>query len=124
MKAPHLRTGQDSEFAARAWLEAQNLQHIASNYRCRLGELDLIMQDRQCLVIVEVRYRRTAHYGGALGSITRNKQKRIARAAQHFLQTNPKLRHRPLRFDVIAVSGTGGKFSFEWRKQAFCIDGH
>jgi putative endonuclease len=123
MKAPHLLTGQDSELAARAWLEAQGLQHIASNYRCRLGELDLIMQDKQCLVIVEVRYRRTTHYGGALGSITRKKQLRIARAAEHFLQTRSKLRQRPLRFDVIAASGTGGKFSFEWRKQAFCFDG-
>jgi putative endonuclease len=122
MKAPHLLTGQNSELAARAWLEAQGLQHIAANFRCRYGELDLIMQDQQCLVIVEVRYRRTTLYGGALGSITNKKQQRIARAAQYFLQTRPKLRRQALRFDVIALSGTGGKFSFEWRKQAFCFD--
>ena len=122
MKAPHLLIGQDSELAARAWLEAQGLQHIASNYRCRFGELDLIMQDKQCLVIIEVRYRRTTHYGGALASVTRTKQARIARSAQHFLQNRRNLKSQPLRFDVVALSGTGATLSFEWRRQAFCFD--
>jgi len=122
MKAPHLQTGQDSELAARTWLESQGLKHIASNYRCQFGELDLIMLDKQCLVIIEVRYRRTACYGGALGSITHKKQMRIARTAQHFLQHRRHLRWRPLRFDVIALSGTGPTLSTEWRRQAFSFD--
>jgi putative endonuclease len=124
MRAPHLQTGQDSEHAARVWLEAQGLTHIASNYRCRFGELDLIMREQLCLVIVEVRYRRTTSHGGALGSITRKKQMRIARAAQHFLQNRRDLKQQPLRFDVIALSGTGACLSFEWRRQAFCFDSH
>ena len=122
MKAPHLLTGQDSELAARAWLETQGLKHIASNYRCQFGELDLIMLDKQCLAVIEVRYRRSTCYGGALGSITRRKQLHIARTTQHFLQYRRRLRWRPLRFDVIAVSGTGASLSFEWRRQAFCFD--
>ena len=122
MKAPHLLTGQNSELTARAWLEFQGLKHIASNYRCPCGELDLIMLDKQCLVIVEVRYRRTACYGGALGSITHRKQIRIARSTQHFLQHRQDLRWRPLRFDVIALSGPETALSTEWRKQAFCFD--
>ncbi len=122
VKAPHLLLGRHGERTARTWLENQGLRHVASNYRCRYGELDLVMLDDHCLVIVEVRYRRTGFYGGALGSVTFTKQARIARATQHFLQNRLNLRLRPLRFDVIALSGTGHTLSFEWRKRAFCCD--
>lgn len=122
LKAPHLLLGQHGEHAARIWLEKQGLKHVASNYRCRFGELDLVMLDNHCLVIVEVRYRRTRYYGGALGSVTVAKQTRIARATQHFLQNRLNLRLQPLRFDVLALSGTGHTLSFEWRKRAFCCD--
>ena len=66
MTAPHLESGRRSELYARCWLEERGLTHVCSNYRCRLGELDLVMRDHDCLVIVEVRFRRSSSYGGAL----------------------------------------------------------
>jgi putative endonuclease len=126
MTATHLLRGSRAERAARRWLEARNLSHIESNYYCHYGELDLVMLEDQCLVIIEVRYRQSEGYGGALESVTPVKQQRIARATQHFLQHRRKHAHRPLRFDVLAVSGAvsdkENATTFVWRRQAFCIE--
>jgi len=77
------------------------------------------MSDSDCLVIVEVRYRRTYSHGGALGSVTRAKQLRIKRAARHLLQRYPALQHRALRFDVLAVTGSGRTVEVQWLRNAF-----
>jgi putative endonuclease len=126
MTASHLLRGSRAERAARRWLEARDLCHIESNYCCPYGELDLVMLEDQCLVIIEVRYRQSESYGGALESVTPVKQQRIARATQHFLQHRRKHTHRPLRFDVLAVSGAlsdkENTTNFIWRRQAFCIE--
>ncbi|MDF2491420.1 MAG: hypothetical protein K0S77_4042, partial [Pseudomonas sp.] len=59
--------GQLAERQAMAFLQAQGLQLLAQNWRCRGGELDLVMLDRDTVVFVEVRYRLHADFGGALG---------------------------------------------------------
>jgi len=120
--APHLRAGRQGEQFARRWLEARGLKHVCSNFRCRYGELDLVMQEGDCLVIVEVRYRRNDAYGGALPSITRIKLQRIARAIQQFLGQNRRLRDLPLRFDVVALSGATHPPKVHWRRQACEFD--
>ncbi len=72
------------------------------------------MRDRQSLVIVEVRYRKSNVYGSALESVTASKQAKIIAATQHYLST---LRaDSPLRFDVVAISGNG---DINWIKNAF-----
>ena len=83
-------------------------------YKRQLGELDLIMTDNQTLVIVEVRYRKTDKYGSAVESVTRAKQSRII-AATHIYLSSQKA-DRPIRFDVIAISGNG---NLEWIQNAF-----
>ena len=123
MKAAHLFRGERAETCARNWLEAQGLCFLQANFRCRFGELDLLMLDADCLVVIEVRYRRSATHGGALGSVTRAKCERIIRAAQCFLQRHSRFRDNPLRFDVLAISGHGREARFDWRKQAFTLDG-
>jgi putative endonuclease len=113
-KAAHLQQGEASEQRACDYLQAQGLTQVARNYRCRQGELDLIMLDRHTLVIVEVRYRRSDAYGSALESITARKQSRIIAATQHYLAQNPH--SAPIRFDVIALSGEN---DLNWIKNAF-----
>lgn len=115
----HLVRGVASERAARLWLEQRGLRHVSSNFRCRNGELDLIMRDGETLVIVEVRYRRNSAYGGPLHSISLSKQRKICLATQRFLQEHVSMTHLPLRFDVVALSGALWRPHFEWRKQAF-----
>ena len=113
-KAAHLSTGEQAEERAHQYLLKQGLKPVLRNFRCKQGELDLIMTDQQTLVIVEVRFRKTDNYGSAAESVTVSKQSRIIAAAQVYLSTQ-KLAC-PIRFDVVAISGNG---SLNWIKNAF-----
>ena len=115
-KAAHLQKGDSSEQLALGYLQQQGLQWRNSNYRCKFGELDLVMLDGPVLVIVEVRYRKSDQFGGALASITRKKQARIVAATQHYVIIN-KLNHCAIRFDVVAISGVNNRL--DWIKNAF-----
>ncbi|WP_456444676.1 YraN family protein [Thiolapillus sp.] len=101
MKAPHLRKGEAAESLACRWLESQGLVLQARNYRCRAGEIDLIMEDGETLVFVEVRYRSHPGYGSAAESVTPAKQLKLLRTAQHYLQQLPHT--PPCRFDIIGI---------------------
>ncbi len=120
--APHLRAGRNGEAFARRWLEARGLRHVCSNFRCRYGELDLVMRERDCLVIIEVRYRRSDSHGGALPSITTAKLQRITKSIQYLLCQHRQLRELPLRFDVIALAGPLDKPVVTWCKRACSFD--
>jgi len=114
-KAAHLQTGLHAEQRALNFLQQQGLQLACTNYRCKSGELDLVMKDGEVLVIVEVRFRKSEQFGGALASITRQKQQRIISATQHYVIIN-KLGHSAIRFDVVAISGDN---RINWIKNAF-----
>jgi putative endonuclease len=117
--AQHLRAGQAAELYARGFLEHRGLQHLLSNYCCKVGELDIVMRDQDILVIVEVRYRTHAHFGGAAASISQQKQQRISRATQQLLRTNAAWSRLALRFDVVALTGTPPNTHVDWRRRAF-----
>ncbi|WFP49610.1 YraN family protein [Methylomonas sp. EFPC3] len=114
-KPAHLQKGAGAEQRAAAHLQQQGLQLVCSNFRCKHGELDLVMRDGAVLVIVEVRYRKSEQFGGALASITAQKQARIVAATQHYVIIN-NLSHCAIRFDVVAISGDN---RLNWIKNAF-----
>lgn len=104
--------GAAAEDGALEYLQRQGLSLVERNFRCKGGEIDLIMRDRQALVFVEVRKRADARHGGAAASVTARKQARLIIAAQVFLQ-----RYRELpacRFDVVAIDGK----ELNWLKNA------
>ena len=109
--------GRKGEEQALQYLTRQGLLPVARNYRCKAGEIDLIMRNSDTLVFVEVRLRRNGAFGGALASIDHRKQQRLLRAAQHYLQRNRW--SGPCRFDVVALDGTGRP---EWIPDAFGLD--
>ncbi|MDR2307010.1 MAG: YraN family protein [Paucimonas sp.] len=112
--------GQAAEDHALELLRGHGLQLLTRNWRCKGGELDLVMLDADTVVFVEVRYRLHANFGGALGSIDGRKQKRLALAASLFLQNEPRWANHPCRFDVIALQGQGhGGEPLQWLKNAF-----
>ena len=111
--------GRDAEDRAEALLATHGLQPISRNYRCRGGEIDLVMRDRDCVCFVEVKYRQTAGFGGAAGAVTPAKRRRIVSAALYFLAANRKLMHEPLRFDVFLIEGRGDDDAVEWIRNAF-----
>lgn len=108
--------GDAAERLAEQFLLARKLKTVARNYRCRFGEIDLIMQDGETLVFVEVRMRVSNKFGGAGGSIHVTKQRRLIATAQHYLAA---LRHTPpCRFDAILMNEMDNT-SVEWIKDAF-----
>ncbi len=112
--------GDAAEARALAHLQRHGLVLLQRNYRvaggphARGAEVDLILRDRDgTLVFVEVRARRSAAHGGALASVDAGKQRRLVRAARHYLLRLPRL--PPCRFDVVAVQGD----ALEWVRGAF-----
>ena len=118
-----MAAGERFEQAAAVMLEAAGLRVIERNYRCKMGELDLICRDHEQIVIVEVRARRQTRYGGAAASIDRHKQRRIIRATQHLLQRRNWSGTQSCRFDVVAIDGAGrdGREKMQWIKNAFTM---
>jgi len=110
-----LSLGQRLEQLAAGYLQSQGLVLLEKNYRCRFGEIDLILKDGATLVFAEVRYRRSDRFGGAKASITFSKQRRIILTAQHYLSKHPL---RACRFDAVLLSGTQN-LKIEWIQNAF-----
>ena len=106
--------GAQYEDLALKFLLAQGLKLIARNYRCKCGELDLLMEEKGTLVIVEVRYRKNNCYGSALESVTKTKQSRIIAATKYYIVAH-KI-DQPIRFDVLAITGDTQP---DWVKNAF-----
>ena len=118
MRTPKQRAGDAAEEAVARHLAAHGCTLIARNARYPEGELDLIARERDMLVFVEVRMRRSAAFGGAAASVDRFKQKRLARAAQHWLLEHYGERWPACRFDVVSVTGDG---TIEWIRDAFAV---
>jgi putative endonuclease len=109
-------SGDAAERFAEQFLHARKLKTVTRNYRCRFGEIDLIMRDGETLVFVEVRMRASSNFGGAGGSIHVSKQRRLVATAQHYLAA---LQHTPpCRFDAILMNEMDNA-SVEWIKDAF-----
>jgi putative endonuclease len=111
--------GRAGEATALAYLQKAGLQLVLRNFRCRVGEIDLVMLDGTTLVLVEVRYRSSDEFGGAAASVTWRKQRRLAHAAEYLLRTHQELRRYAARFDVVAISAPDRRI--DWIKRAFTL---
>lgn len=116
---PPTQTGQAAETLACSYLEAQGLRPLLRNFRCRVGELDLIMQDGDYLVFVEVRSRHNRRYGTPAETVTVTKQRRLIKAATYYLQQSRC--RAPCRFDVVAVVRDREQTTVEWIRDAFQV---
>lgn len=109
--------GAAAEDLAQSHLEERGLTLVERNFRCRAGEIDIIMRDSDVLVFVEVRLRnREDHVTGA-ESITRSKLQRLARTAEMYLHMHPDAVDSECRFDVISIGN-----SVEWIRNAFTLE--
>lgn len=114
--------GRHAEDAARAYLARAGLREIAANANCRGGELDLVMRDGDCIVFVEVRYRRSSAFGGGAASVDSGKRRKLVLAAQWFLAGHREYSRAPCRFDVVEASGNPDMPELRWLKDAFRAD--
>jgi len=112
-------TGTEYEILAAEYLSQANLQLLHRNFRCKLGEIDIIANDGLYLIFIEVRYRQHDKFGNAAESITLAKQQKIVRTAKFYLQTHIWAQQLNCRFDVIAISNSIKSPQIEWIKDAF-----
>jgi putative endonuclease len=97
-------TGASGEDVAAAWYVSNGYQIVARNWRCRDGELDLILRDGPTFVFCEVKTRRTAAFGTPAEAVTREKRQRIRHLAARWI-ADSKVRPATIRFDVAALLG-------------------
>jgi putative endonuclease len=112
--------GTQAELAALAFLKRNGMRCIRRNFHSRLGEIDLVMQDEDCLVFVEVRYRSSERFTRASVTVDRRKQRKIIRAAALFLTRDSRYSRGAVRFDVVAIhKGEDHEDEVEWIRDAF-----
>lgn len=110
-----LRIGQRAEKQAERHLRQHGLRTLLRNWRCRSGEIDLVCEEQDMLVVVEVRARSREDYGHAVDTVDQRKQAKLIRTAQAMLQAHPQWQERPLRFDVVGIS----QGRIDWVRDAF-----
>jgi putative endonuclease len=109
--------GREAEARAAQLLQQSGFTIVARNFRCRMGELDIVARRSQLLVIAEVRLRSRAQFGGAAHSITAAKRARIVRATRFLLYVRPGLAELSLRFDALLLGAPDGPI--QWIEAAF-----
>ena len=113
--------GDLAEDAAVTHLKQHKATILARNVNCRLGEIDIVARHKSHLLFVEVRFRKNNLYGSPAETVTQQKQQKIIRASQWFLQQNPKLQQLPCRFDVISMQPGPQALHCEWICDAFTL---
>lgn len=107
--------GTAAEEAAAAFLAARGLELLERNYRCRFGEIDLVLREGRTLVFVEVRFRTSTVFGGAAESITAAKRQKLLRTARHYMAAHRQF--PACRFDAVLLNGDIDRI--EWVVNAF-----
>lgn len=113
------RIGRRAERRAERLLRRHGLRTLARNYARRTGEIDLVMLDGDVLAFVEVRYRSAGAWTSGLGSVDRDKRRRLARTAERYLVEHPEHRYRAIRFDVVSAGKGNYGLACEWIQDAF-----
>ncbi len=121
MSAPRASTvarGAWAEDLACRHLLDQGLRLITRNYRCRYGEIDLVMRDAATIAFVEVRLRSRTDFGSGAESVDARKQARLLSSAEHYLQRHATLL-ADCRFDVVSIRRSADSHQLEWIRHAF-----
>ena len=105
MTADRKQLGQHGEALARRFLEKQGYSILETNFRCSYGEVDIVAQEREQLVFVEVKTRRSRTFGTPEESITQSKKNKLMEVAQAYLQTHVDL-PEAWRIDVVTIEIT------------------
>ncbi|MEH6516608.1 MAG: YraN family protein [Halioglobus sp.] len=113
--------GDTFEERACAWLVSRGWLVVSRNFRCKVGELDIVALDADVLVFVEVRARTRGRFASAAGSIDSHKRRRLVQTSQFFLLKHPRWSNYACRFDVIAFDPPQSSAGTEphWIRSAF-----
>jgi putative endonuclease len=118
VREQRLTVGRAGEEAAVQYLLQRGYRILQRNYRCRVGEIDLVAQDGGTLVFIEVKTRRSQRFGPAASAVTFEKQRHVIKASQMYM-TQMKKAYGLCRFDVVAVEMDAHGLHIELIKDAF-----
>ena len=110
--------GESGEALAVKFLKKNGYKIIEQNYRCKLGEIDIIARDGRVLAFIEVKARRTGEFGGPKWAVTPKKQRKISMVALEYLKKTKQMQERA-RFDVVAIRLLPDRPDVEIIKNAF-----
>lgn len=111
--------GDRAEQCAETHLRQHGLKTVTKNFNCKGGEVDLIMRHGDCLVFVEVRYRKRVDFGQGSDTVDYRKQQKIITAARRYLQQHKLTDKQACRFDVVSLSGDLQQPTIDWIENAF-----
>jgi putative endonuclease len=112
------RYGEAGEALAARLLRRQGYRILETNYRTPIGEIDLIARERDTIVFVEVKARRSPHFGHPKTAVTALKQRKLSMVALYYLKTTGQSGAKA-RFDVVAISGETERPEVEVVRNAF-----
>ena len=121
MPGNNLEFGKAAEKAALEFLKAKGYKILARNYKTKLGEIDIVAEDRGVICFVEVKARHSLNLGTPQEAVFSGKQRQISKAAVHYLKFNHLL-ERAARFDVLTFLYTGNLPEISLIKDAFELD--
>lgn len=98
------KTGSLYEEKAAGYLQEQGFQIIARNFRCKIGEIDIIAFDKNCLCFIEVKFRKNDSCGRPAAAVTYAKQRTIIRVSEYFIMKR-NMYDFMRRYDVIEITG-------------------
>lgn len=116
----NLRKGLRFEDQASEYLQEHGLVLLHSNYRCRFGEIDLVMRDGDTLCFIEVKFRKSRLFGGAAASIPQAKQRKIIKTTLFYIASHKHLANQAMRFDALLIQRQAdGSNHINWIQNAF-----
>lgn len=115
------QVGDRAEQRAETHLHQKGLRTVTKNFHCKGGEVDLIMRHGNCLVFVEVRYRKRVNFGAGSDTIDYRKQQKVITAARSYLQKHKLTDQQACRFDVVSLSGDLDRPNIDWIENAFGV---
>lgn len=118
MNKEHIPLGKIGEELAVAHLKKMKYKILERNYKCPLGEVDLVARDKNTLVFIEVKTRKTKDFGGPAAAVDFRKQRQLSKVALHYLNQK-KLNNIPARFDVVAIELIASSPHIELIRNAF-----
>ncbi|GAG69535.1 unnamed protein product [marine sediment metagenome] len=115
----NISIGKRGEHLARKFFQKRGYTIVDHNFRCRYGEIDLILRKDKAFRFVEVKFRRTLEYGLPQESVVKNKQKRIRNATMLWLTRRHFPMDSEIHFDVLAITEESGKVKYTHIENAF-----
>ena len=111
--------GDENESLACKFIEDKGGRILERNFRCKMGEIDIIARDGPYLCFIEVKFRKDSSFGDPSEAVNYSKRRRISNVSRFYLYSKHISFDSPIRYDVIAVSASEDMLTFDWIKNAF-----